>query len=466
MLLVNSMAMFMCAFMGACINVALPSIQSEFHLGAASLGWITLAYMLSSAAFLVPFGKIADLFGRRIIYLAGLTLFFLTSLSLAFVGSYAPLITLRIVQGIGASMMFASSNAMVALAYPPGSRGRAMGILVGTVYVGQTMGPVLGGILTHNLGWRSVFVFAAAYGFINLVLDLSLLRRAEWKEAPARFDWLGSLVYAASLTGVLAGLSWLPQAAGIVLVTGGILGLAVFAWWETRARVPVLEVSLFARNRAFALSNLAGMASYAAIAAMTLLMSLYLQYIKGLDPQTAGFVLVAGVVFQAAFSPVAGKLSDRVEPRWVASGGMTLCAVGLLSFSFLGSGTPYWLIIVTLIVLGLGYAFFSSPNQNAIMCSVRRRNVGTASAVLGTARQIGQALSVAIATLVMAVIIGRHDIMPADYPNLLTSIRTSFAILTAIAVFGVFASLSRGSGQAADGDDSVTISEEGPSPTV
>ncbi len=451
-LLVNSMSMFMCAFMAACINVALPSMQAELRLGAASLGWISLSYMLSSAALLIPFGKVADIYGRRFVYLAGMSLFVITSLALAFVGSCVPLIALRLVQGVGASMMFASSNAMVALAYPPGSRGRAMGILVGTVYIGQTMGPVLGGILTYNLGWRSIFVFAAAYGALNLVLDVSLLRRAEWREKRTHFDWPGSLVYMVAISCLLAGLSWLPQIPGVVLLTVGVVGLAAFAWWETHARVPVLEVSLFARNRAFALSNLAGMASYAAIAAMTLLMSLYLQYIKGLDAQTAGFLLVSGVIFQAAFSPLAGRLSDRVDPRWVASGGMALCAIGLLSFSLLTDHTPYWLIIVTLIVLGLGYAFFSSPNQNSIMCSVRRRNVGTASAVLGTARQVGQALSVAVATLVMAVIIGRHDIMPADYPNLLTSIRTSFAILTAICVFAILASLSRGSGPPPEDD--------------
>jgi MFS family permease len=197
------------------------------------------------------------------------------------------------------------------------------------------------------------------------------------------------------------------------------------------------------------LSNLAALASYAAIAAMTLLMSLYLQFIRGLDPQTAGLLLVTGVVFQAAFSPFAGRLSDRVDPRWVASGGMALCTIGLLSLSFLTSSTPYWLIAISLIILGVGYAFFSSPNQNAILSSVPRRNVTMASATLGTARQVGQALSVAIATLVMAAIVGRQEIQPTDYPELLLAIRVSFAILTFICVLGLAASLARGSAPAA-----------------
>ena len=442
--MVNSMAMWMCAFMASAVNVALPSIQAELNLGAVALGWIPLAYMLASAVFLVPLGKISDLSGRRLLYLLGLVLFILSTLALAFVPSYAPLIILRVTQGIGASMMFASSMAMVALAYPAGERGRAMGVLVATVYVGQVMGPVVGGVLTFNLGWRSIFAFGAAYGVVNLLLDLFLLRRAEWREGSSGFDWVGSVVYAASLSAFLVGLSWLPAGAAVALLVAGVAGLVLFGWWESRTSVPILDMSLFRKNRVFTLSNLAALSSYAAIAAMTMLMSLYLQFIRGLNPQTAGLLLVTGVVFQAAFSPTAGRLSDRVEPRWVASGGMALCTIGLLSLSFLAATTPWWLIIASLIVLGLGYAFFSSPNQNSILGSVDRHRVTMASATLGTARQVGQALSVAIATLVMAVIVGQGEIRPADYPDLLLAIRVAFGIMTVICAFGLAASLARG----------------------
>ncbi len=444
-LMVNSMAMWMCAFMASAVNVALPSIQTEFGLGAVALGWIPLAYMLASAAFLVPFGQIADLFGRRLVYLTGLVLFLLSTVALIFVPAYAPMIILRVAQGIGSSMMFASSHAMVALAYPIGQRGRAMGVLVATVYIGQVMGPIVGGVLTYNLGWRSIFAFAAVFAFINLALDLLLLRRVEWREDSSGFDWFGSVVYAASLSAFLVGLSWLPHGVAVGLLVGGAAGLVLFGWWETRSRVPILDLRLFRNNRVLTLSNLAALASYAAIAAMTLLISLYLQYIRGLDPQTAGLLLVTGVVFQAAISPWAGRLSDRIEPRWVASGGMALCTIGLLSFSFLTSGTPYWAIMISLIVLGVGYALFSSPNQNAILCSVDRSRVTMASTTLGTARQVGQALSIAIVTLVMAAIVGRGEIQPADYPDLLVAIQVSFAILAFICVLGFAASLARGS---------------------
>ena len=462
-LLVNSMAMWMAAFMTTSINIALPSIQTELHLSAVALGWLPLAYVLSTAVFLVPFGKVADLFGRRLIYLLGLTIFALSSFALVFADSYLPLVGFRAAQGLGGAMMFAGSIAMVTLAFPPERRGRAMGINVAIVYLGQTMGPFVGGVIVYNLGWRSLFLVAGCYGLLNLGLDFWLLRRTEWKEeGAAGFDWPGFLAYAVSLSAFLLGLSWLPQLQGVILFVAGIAGLSLFVWWETRARTPVVEVRLFRHNRVFAFSNLAALISYAALWAMSFLMSLYLQFIKGLNAQTAGLVLIAGVAVQASVSPWAGRLSDRFQPRWVASGGMALCVIGLLSFSFLQTGTPYWRIVATLCVLGLGYAFFSTPNQSSIMGSVERRYVGVASASLGTMRMIGQAISIGVATLVLAVIVGRHDILPADYPHLLTAVRITFGLLTAFSVAGVAASLARGSLDA----PAAAVTETGPAPEL
>jgi len=444
-LLVNCLAYWMAAFMTTSINIAIPSIQTEFHLGAVALGWLPLAYILATAVFLVPFGKIADLFGRRLVSLGGLAVFSLSSLAIVLAQSYEVIVGFRIAQGVGAAMMFASITAMVTLAYPPARRGMAMGIMVATAYLGSTMGPMVGGVIVYNVGWRGLFLVAGCYGACVLGLDVWLLRRAEWREDRASgFDWQGSIAYGISLSALLLGLSWLPLLRGTVLSVGGVVGLAAFIWWEGRARVPVIEVHLFRHNRVFALANLTALISYASVWAMTFLMSLYLQYIKGLNAQTAGVVLIAGVALQAALSPFTGRMSDRFQPRWVVSVGMMLCVIGLLAFSFLRQNTPYWFIVTFLCVLGLGYAFFSGPNQNSIMGSVERRYVGIASASLGTMRMVGQAISIAVATLVLAVIVGRHDIQPADYPNLLTAVRVTFAILTALCALGVLASLVRG----------------------
>ncbi len=443
-LLVNLLAAWLAAFATTSINIALPSIQTEFHLGAVPLGWLPLGYILTSAVFQLPFARIGDRIGRRLLFLGGMAIFGFSSVAMVFVGSYMPLLIFRIAQGVGSAMIFSSSMALVTLAYPPQRRGWAMGVSVAAAYLGMTTGPLLGGVIVYNVGWRSLFLVTGCFAFLGLGLDLSLLRRAEWKEEEAvDFDRIGSVVYALALSAFLLGLSWLPQTQGVALFGAGLVGLAFFVWWETRVPSPVMVISLF-RNRVFAFSNLTALISYASVWAVTYLMSLYLQFIKGLNAQAAGGILIVGVAIQVLLSPFGGRLSDRIEPRWVASVGMAFCVVGLLLLSFLSTSTPYWYIVLALTFLGLGYSFFAGPNQSSIMGSVERRHVGFASASISTVRMVGQALSIAFATLIMALIVGRHDITPADYPNLLTATHTTFAIFTGLCALGVVASLVRG----------------------
>ncbi len=444
-LLVNFLAAWMTAFMTTSINIALPSIQTDFHLDAVALGWLPLVYMIASAVFLMPFARIGDTYGRRLLFLGGVVLFALSSVAMVFSGSYTPLVILRVTQGLGAAMMFSTSMAMVTMAYPPERRGYAMGVSVAAAYLGMTTGPILGGVIVHNIGWRNLFLVTGCFAVFNLVLDVWLLRRAEWKaERPAGFDWTGSLVWAVGLSALLIGLSWLPLVEGIVLLLAGLACIAFFAWWESRARSPIIVFHLFRNNRVFTLSNLTALISYASIWGYTYLISLYLQFVKGLNPQTAGLVLIVGVALQCIVAPFGGRLSDRVEPRWVASLGMGLCTLGLLLFTFLGADTPYWYVILALCLLGLGYAFFSGPNQSSIMGCVAPRYLGFASASISSVRTIGMATSIAAATLVMALIVGRHDIVPADYPKVLTAVRVSFGIFTGICAFSIVASLARG----------------------
>lgn len=444
-LLTNSLAAWMTAFTTTSINIALPSIQTEFHLGAVAYGWLSLGYVLASAVVILPFGKLGDRFGRRLLFLSGLTVFALSSVAMVFADSYTPLLVLRITQGLGAAMMFSTSMAMVTLVYPPQRRGLAMGVSVAAAYLGMTLGPVLGGVMVYNVGWRSLFLVTGCFAFISLGLDLWLLHRAEWREeGTSGSDWTGSLVYAVALSAFLVGLSWLPLIRGVIPLALGTCGLAFFVWWESRARNPVIEVHLFRHNRVFALSNLTALISYSSAWAQTFLISLYLQFIRGLNAQAAGLVLISGVALQCLVAPFGGRLSDRIEPRWVASGGMLLCVAGLLLFSFLQANTPYWYIVLALCLLGLGYAFFSGPNQSSIMGSVERRYVGFASASISTVRMVGMSISIAAATLIMAVIVGRHDITSADYPNLLRAVRVTFAVFTGVCALSVVASLVRG----------------------
>ena len=433
---------FLVTFMMSAVNIALPLIEAEFHVSAVTLSWISLSYILVAGATLLPAGRIADLYGRVRLFIWGMIVFTVISFASAFAPSVGILLALRSVHGLGLAIGAATSIALVVLAYPPESRGRALGLNVAGVYLGLTLGPVLGGLIIHNLGWRSLFLVVGALGLVNVGLPLWKLRHIDWREPKnARFDVLGSVVYAASLTAVLLGFSLLPDIPGAIVIAAGIAGLMGFLWWETRAADPLLNVDLLRRNRVFAFSNAAAFINYSATFAMVFLMSLYLQYNRGLNPQTAGFVLVTGTFVQAVFSPVAGRLADRVEARYVASAGMAVCVLGLFALSFVGTTTPYWYIITMLCVLGLGFAFFSSPITHAVMSSVDRQWVGVASATLATMRLAGISMSLGIATLVLAIEVGRQAIQPSDYPQLLSSVRLSFLIFTALCVCGLAASL-------------------------
>jgi MFS family permease len=433
---------FLVTFMSSAVNVALPLIGDEFGLSAVFLSWISLSMMLMSGAILLPVGRLADLHGRVRFFIWSMVIFAAACLGAGFAPSAGFLLAMRLLSGVSLAIGSTTATALVILAYPVATRGRALGLNIGGIYLGLTLGPVLGGLIIHNLGWRGLFLIVGAAAVINVILPFWKMRHVEWREPKvARFDVLGSLLYGFGLTALLLGFSFLPRLAGIILLLVGIGLLAGFLWWEGRAADPLLPVSVLRSNRVFAFSNSAVLINYAATAAMVFLMSLYLEYIRGLNPQTAGLVLVAGTLVQTICSPFAGRLADRAEARYVATAGMVLCVLGLLPLVFLGETTPYWYIIGALCVLGIGFGLFSTPITHAVMGSVDKSRVGMASATIAAMRQAGMNMSMGVATMVIALIVGQAIIEPATYPELLTSIRVTFLIFTVLCVFGVGASL-------------------------
>lgn len=437
-------ASFLTPLMASSINLALPTISREFAMDAISLGWVAMSFLLVAAMFLVPFGRLADIYGRKRVFVYGMMLFTFSSFLCGFASSGSMLIALRALQGLGAAMIFATSMAILTSAYPAAERGKVLGINVAAVYTGLSVGPFVGGTLTHFFGWRSIFHANALIGSLVCILVLWKLR-SEWAESRGeRFDIPGSLIYTVSLTFLMIGFSKLPGMIGAWSVLAGVGGLVAFVAWERKISHPLLDISLFAKNVVFAFSNLAALINYSATSAVTFLISLFLQYIKGLDPQYAGFILVAQPLMMAIFSPVAGRLSDSVEPRIVASIGMGIICVMLALLAFVGSGTPLTLLTVYLLLLGFGFALFSSPNTNAVMSSVEKRWYGVASATLGTMRLTGQMLSMGIVMLIFAVTMGNTRITPEYYPAFLQSMQIAFMIFSVLCVIGIFASLARG----------------------
>jgi len=443
-LLVATTASFIFPFMGSAVNIALPSLGKELSLDAVMLGWIATAYLLSSATFLVPFGRIADIYGRKKIFICGIVIFTLSSLFAGMASSAHMLISCRVFQGIGGAMLAGTAVALLTTVFPANERGKVLGINIAAVYTGLSLGPVLGGILTQHFGWRSIF-------FINVPLGLAIIGvvlwklKGEWTGAKGeRFDFAGSVIYILGLVALVYGFTLLPAMLGVWLIVGGIIGLSAFARWEMKTRSPVLDISLFRNSKAFTFSNLSALINYSATWAVSFLVSLYLQYLKGFNPQSAGLILVAMPAMQAIFSPLAGRLSDRIEPRLIASAGMALTTVGLVIFIFLNEETPLAFIIGNLLLMGFGFAFFASPNTNAVMSSAPKTAYGVASATLATMRQIGMVFSMGIAMLLFALYMGRVQITPEYYSLFQESMKTSFIIFAIFCFGGIFASLARG----------------------
>lgn len=443
-LIVTSITYFIGPFMISSVNIALPAIQEAFRADAVTLSWIATSYLLSTAVFLIPIGKIADIYGRKKIFSSGLLLFTLSSFVCAFSNSSFILILSRSIQGIGGAMFMTTAMAIVASIFPPKERGRAIGILVASVYIGLSAGPFVGGLLIQSFGWRSIFIFNTPIGLFAYLLIVTKIK-GEWADAQGEtFDLMGSILYGFSLFGLIYGATLLPSYTGIGIAVGGLLGLVAFVRHELRHEHPVFEVKLFVNNRVFAFSSIAALINYSATFAITFLLSLYLQYIKALSPQTAGLVLIAQPIMQAICSPIAGNMSDRTEPFILASTGMALTAMGLFAFIFLSANTGMAFIILTLVVLGVGFGLFSSPNMNAIMSSVPKQFYGIASGSVATMRLLGQMTSMTIATLIFAVMIGKQEIRPEIYDLFLKSLRMIFIILFLLCTAGVYFSMNRG----------------------
>jgi len=442
-LLVATFAAFLTPFLGSAVNLALPAIGKDLNANAIELSWVISSFILSSAIFLLPFGRLGDIIGRIKVFSWGILLFTFSTFLIIFSWDITSLIVFRILQGFAGAMIFGTSLAIITSVFPPGERGRAMGINITAVYFGLSAGPVIGGFLTHAFGWRSIFAFLVPFGLISIYLVFKKID-AEWSEAKGeKFDWWGSLIYGIALFAFIYGFSKLPSPFGWICLSAGIFMAVVFLVFEKRIGYPVFDIRLFIGNRIFAFSGLAALIHYAATSATGFFISLYLQYLKGLDARSAGLIMISQPVIMALLSPLAGKLSDRKNPGVIASIGMGITGSGLILLCFIKASTPIYLIVLLLIIMGIGFGLFSSPNSNAIMSSVEKRNLGIASGVVGTMRMIGQMTSMGIAMMLVALYIGKQAINPSTYPGLMSAMKTGFIIFSILSIFGIFASLAR-----------------------
>jgi MFS family permease len=443
-LVLTTITSFMTAFMGSSLNIALPVIGKEFNASALLLGWLSTIYLLTTAALLLPVGRFSDIKGRMGFYKSGVILFSLGSLLSAAAFNSTFLLITRGIQGIGSAFIFSTSTAILVSSFPLSQRGKALGINIAAVYTGLSSGPFLGGMITQYWSWRGIFYLNAAIGLIITLLAFVKFRD-EWEESVKEsYDYTGAVVYMLSITIMMLGLSQIPSIQGYLLFSASVILLILFYFIESKKPFPLFNVVVFRRNRTFALSNLAALINYSATFAIGFLLSFYLQIIKGLTPREAGIILITQPVVQAVFSPVAGRLSDKYEPRYVSSAGMAFLTIGLAVFIFLTPETDIMLITVNLVFLGFGFALFSSPNVNAIMSSVEKKFYGVASSTMSSMRMIGQMLSMGAVIIIFNIYLGSAVISAANSDSFMVSARTAFIIFSIFSAIGIYFSYSRG----------------------
>ena len=443
-LAISVIASFTTAFMGSAINVAMPAIAAEFDANAILLSWIATAYILTGVASLIPVGKLSDIYGRAKFLRMGVLVFAASCVASGFSNSGVLLLIFRAFQGFGLSLIFINSFSIIVSAYPANKRGHVLGIVISSVYIGLSVGPFLGGIITQQFGWRYIFFFSAMVCVVLYFL-MTFFITEDWKISEGeKFDIKGSVVFTFAITSFMLGFSFVPKVYSYVLIAAGLGMFYYYKLISEKTENPVLPLGIFKSNKSFAFSNIAAFINYSATSAISFLLSLYLQHIKAMSPQEAGTVLIAQPIFMALFSPIAGKFSDKIEPQYVASAGMTLIAVCLGFLCFVSNDTGLLYIIINLSVLGLGFALFSSPNSNAIMSSVDKTKYGTASTILSLMRMMGQMISMALVIVIFSVVIGKAEIKPENHEQLIMSLKIAFGLFSFLCFLGIFASLSRG----------------------
>ena len=436
---------FLAPFIGRSIDLCLPAIGNEFDMTIISLSWVITAYLLATAVLLVPFGRLADIIGRKKIFIAGSCFFTVTSFlcSIAYSGKF--LIAARILQGIASAMALGTATALLVTIFAPRERGKARGITTAGVYLGSSLGPSLGGIMTQYLGWRSLFVMTTLLSTIVVIMSFLYLTEESTDAHGERFDVIGSILYACATIALLYGTTMLPALTGYLVIAAGIALFIIFGIAEEYIKHPVFDIDLLLKNKAFAMSNLAALLNFSAAFAVPFLMSLYLQYIKGLAPKTAGLIILASPITMVMGSPIAGRISDRIDPRIVATFGMACSSTALFMMSFvITPTTPLYLLMGILFIFGGGLSIFASPNANAAMGVVSKKQLGIAASVLNTTRLFGQVISMGISTLVLSLIVGKVEISDTVLPQLMKSIQLTFFIFGLLCFIGIFASLARG----------------------
>ena len=441
MILLNAFAV---PLMLSSANVALPTIASSLSLTAVAMTWVPMAFLMASTMFVLIFGRLADSVGRKRIFLLGTVAVIITSIIAAASVNTAMLLTARFLQGVSAATLHATQMAIISSEFPAAQRGKYIGLVTASIYVGLSAGPLLGGLVIDHVGWRASFLMHVPLAIGVLVMGVFFVRD-EWRsEVYVPFDMRGAVSWVISIGLFCVGVSRLPGPDSYLLLISSAVSFTLFLRHVRHTEHPLWDVNLFFQNRTFTLSSASSLMMYSATYANVVLLSLYLQSIKGMSASSAGMIMMIQPVVMAIFSPVMGRLSDRLEPRWLASAGMAITACGLFVLATLHPDSSISRVVIALLLTGGGFALFSSPNVNAIMGSVQPKHYGSASGAVATTRLLGQLNSMVLVTLVISLIMGSTVINNDSIPQLARAIDLCFLIAGLVCLPGIAFSLARG----------------------
>jgi len=451
-----SLGSLMATLDGSIVNIALPAIQNDFRIDLTTIEWVVVAYLLVVGCLLLPFGRLGEVLTFKRVYLVGFTVFTLASVCCGSSPNVVGLVGFRVVQGVGAAMIMAMGPAIVARTFPAHERGRALGLNAISVSIGLSLGPALGGVLTQVATWRAIFLINAPIGLLAIVWAARVLP-AETPGKGQSFDVKGAALSGVALFALLLALSdgqqwgWTSPAIIGLLIAFVVLG-AAFVVAERGSIQPMIDLALF-RIRPFSAGLASVVVAFSGLFTATFLLPFLLEQGRGFSPIEAGLLLTPVPITMALVAPFSGAASDRFGPRILASAGMAIMALGLLSLTQLPVDFALPDLVWRLVLLGLGQGMFMSPNSSAVLGSVPRPRVGTASGTLAQMRVNGQALGIALSGAIVATRLPVHlgelggGTPTAALRNvaLAGAIHDAFVVAAVVCCVGIVTSLVRGS---------------------
>ena len=438
------LAIFITSVTMSAANIAIPSIARDLEASAKAVSWIPSSFLWGNIVLLLPAGRLADLVGRKRMYILGVTFFSLFSLCIFGVDNISELLALRVFQGFSVALITATSMGIIGAVFANSNRGAALGLTSSSVYLGLSCGPIIGGWLTQEFGWRAVFWMPTPIMLAALLVVFTFVK-GEWKSAKTEpLDKLGSVLFAAWVSAFFIGMSDASNGFNLLLLLLGVGLFFAFLRQQGNAASPLIRIRALQANKLFSRSILSSFLMYSANFPIVFLMSLYLQYIHELSPLEAGQLVLIQTFIMMVLAPIAGRLSDRYEPSYLATAGCLSFASGLAILFWLDRDTSLTYVFIGLIFLGVGFGLFSSPNNNAIIGSASKDKLSIASALLGLSRNMGNMFSTAIVMMLMSVMLGSQSIGPANLDQLLWVIKVVFVLTFFSALAACYFSFTRG----------------------